>query len=159
MCTHVTRVYSYVTRMYSYVTRMYSYVTRIYSCVLVCYSYVLVCYSCVVLVTIHKCDLSKPLVYVFTYVKTYTNGFVFNDQSHWVAVDNPLKVFTKVLEVLEKPLCFFPCPLEVLKKAVRNFFPNRWKCWKKSSKQFLLSIEDDQKSADRRRWVHWKKLL
>ena len=36
--------------------------------------------------------------------KTYTNGFALDGQSRWVAVDNPLKDFTKALEVLEKPL-------------------------------------------------------
>ena len=64
------------------------------------------------------------------HAKTYTNSFVFNGLSCWVAVGNPLKAFTKPLEVLGKPLCFFHYPLEVLKKAVGNCFPSRWKCWK-----------------------------
>ena len=52
------------------------------------------------------------------HAKTYTNSFVFNGLSRWVAVGNPLKAFTKPLEVLGKPSCFFHYPLEVLKKAV-----------------------------------------
>ena len=48
------------------------------------------------------------------HAKTYTNSFVFNGLSCWVAVGNPLKAFTKPLEVLGKPLSFFHYPLEVL---------------------------------------------
>ena len=75
-------------------------------------------------------SLSLTKLNVTFHAKTYTNGFVFNGLSHWVAVGNPLKAFTKPLEVLGKPLCFFHYPLKVLKKAVGNCFPSRWKCWK-----------------------------
>ena len=63
----------------------------------------------------------KESIYVTFHVKTHTHGFVLNGQSRWVAVDNSLKAFTKALEVLQNLLCFFPCPLEVLKKAMGNF--------------------------------------
>ena len=68
-----------------------------------------------------KCWCFNP--YVTFHAKTYTNGFVFNGLSRWVAVGNPLKVLGKLL-------CFFHYPLEVLKKAVGNCFPSGWKCWK-----------------------------
>ena len=41
-------------------------------------------------------------IYVTFHAKTYTNGFVFNGLSHWVAIGNLLKAFTKLMEVLEK---------------------------------------------------------
>ena len=58
------------------------------------------------------------------HAKTYTNGFVFNGLSRWVAVSNPLKAFTKPLEVLGEPLCFFPLPVGGVEKG----------CWKLFSK-------------------------
>ena len=54
--------------------------------------------------------------------KTYTNGFVLDGQSRWVAVDNPLEALTKALKVLEKPLYFFSLAAGGVLKGRSSFF-------------------------------------
>ena len=68
--------------------------------------------------------------YVTFHAKMYTKGFVLNGQSHWLAIDNLLKAFTKVLEVLEEQLCFSSLPVGG-RRLLEIFVPSSWKYWKK----------------------------
>lgn len=76
---------------------------------------------------------SQPHFHVTFPAKTYTNGFVLNGQSHWVAIGNLLKAFTKAVEVLEKPLCFF--------------FLAHLRCWKRPFEIFSQAIGSVGKSG------------